>query len=48
MAMAAAVVQAARNGKVTLLFSVKDTRHNDTMALKAFPETKLKGHKSGR
>ena len=35
------ILQAARDGKVTLLFAAKDTEHNNAVALKAFLETKL-------
>jgi uncharacterized protein YeaO (DUF488 family) len=35
------ILQAARNGKVTLLFAAKDAEHNNAVALKAFLERKL-------
>ena len=35
------ILQAARGGKVTLLFAAKDTEHNNAVALKAFLERKL-------
>src|SRR5262245_48488474 len=41
------LVQPERKSKITLLFGATDTAHNNTVALKAFLETKLKGHKSG-
>jgi uncharacterized protein YeaO (DUF488 family) len=34
------IEQAARKGKVTLLYSAKDTEHNNAVALKAFMEKK--------
>ena len=34
------ILQAARDGKVTLLFAAKDTEHNNAVALKAFLERK--------
>lgn len=37
------LVKAARRGTVTLLFSAKDTAHNNAVALKAFLETRLDG-----
>ena len=35
------ILQAARDGKVTLLFAAKDEEHNNAVALKAFLERKL-------
>jgi uncharacterized protein YeaO (DUF488 family) len=35
------ILQAARAGKVTLLFAAHDTEHNNAVALKAFLERKL-------
>jgi uncharacterized protein YeaO (DUF488 family) len=35
------ILQAARDGKVTLLFAAKDTDHSNAVALKAFLESKL-------
>jgi uncharacterized protein YeaO (DUF488 family) len=35
------ILQAARNGRVTLLFAAKDADHNNAFALKAFLERKL-------
>jgi uncharacterized protein YeaO (DUF488 family) len=35
------ILQAARKGKVTLLFAAKDAEHNNAVALKAFLERKL-------
>ena len=35
------ILQAARDGKVTLLFAAKDAEHNNAVALKAFLERKL-------
>jgi uncharacterized protein YeaO (DUF488 family) len=35
------VLQAARDGKVTLLFAAKDAEHNNAVALKTFLERKL-------
>jgi uncharacterized protein YeaO (DUF488 family) len=37
------VLHAAREGKVTLLFSAKDTEHRNAIALKSFLERKLTG-----
>ena len=37
------ILQAARDGKVTLLFAAKDAEHNNAVALKAFLERKLAG-----
>jgi uncharacterized protein YeaO (DUF488 family) len=37
------ILQAARNGRVTLLFGAKDLEHNNAIALKAFLERKLAG-----
>jgi uncharacterized protein YeaO (DUF488 family) len=37
------ILQAARKGKVTLLFAAKDPEHNNAVALKAFLERKLAG-----
>lgn len=37
------VLQAAREGKVTLLFAAKDAEHNNAVALKTFLERKLTG-----
>lgn len=37
------VLQAAREGKVTLLFAAKDAEHNNAVALKTFLERKLAG-----
>ena len=34
------ILDAARNGRVTLLFSSHDATHNNVVALKAFLETK--------
>ncbi len=38
------ILQAARDGKVTLLFAAKDEEHNNAVALKAFLERKLAGN----
>jgi uncharacterized protein YeaO (DUF488 family) len=38
------ILQAARKGKVTLLFAAKDADHNNAVALKAFLERKLAGN----
>jgi uncharacterized protein YeaO (DUF488 family) len=35
------ILQAARDGKVTLLFAAKDADHNNAIALKAFLDRKL-------
>jgi uncharacterized protein YeaO (DUF488 family) len=35
------ILQAARNGRVTLLFAAKDEQRNNAVALKAFLERKL-------
>ena len=35
------ILQAARDGNVTLLFAAKDAEHNNAAALKAFLEAKL-------
>ncbi len=35
------ILQAAKDGNVTLLFAAKDTEHNNAVALKAFLEKKL-------
>lgn len=35
------LVEAARQGDVTLLFSARDTEHNNAVALKAFLESRL-------
>ena len=35
------ILQAARDGRVTLLFAAKDAEHNNAAALKAFLESKL-------
>ena len=35
------ILQAAREGRVTLLFAAKDAEHNNAVALKAFLEQKL-------
>jgi uncharacterized protein YeaO (DUF488 family) len=35
------ILQAARGGRVTLLFAAKDPEHNNALALKAFLERKL-------
>jgi uncharacterized protein YeaO (DUF488 family) len=37
------ILQAARDGKVTLLFAAKDAEHNNAAALKVFLEQKLAG-----
>ena len=37
------ILQAARDGRVTLLFAAKDEEHNNALALKAFLERKLAG-----
>jgi uncharacterized protein YeaO (DUF488 family) len=38
------ILQAARDGRVTLLFAAKDLEHNNAIALKAFLEGKLAGN----
>lgn len=38
------ILQAAQNGKVTLLFAAKDQERNNAVALKAFLERKLAGN----
>jgi uncharacterized protein YeaO (DUF488 family) len=38
------ILQAARDGRVTLLFAAKDEAHNNAVALKAFLEQKLGGN----
>jgi uncharacterized protein YeaO (DUF488 family) len=38
------ILEAARGGKVTLLFAAKDEAHNNAVALKAFLERKLTGN----
>jgi uncharacterized protein YeaO (DUF488 family) len=38
------ILQAARDGRVTLLFAAKDAEHNNAVALKAFLERKLAGN----
>jgi uncharacterized protein YeaO (DUF488 family) len=38
------IVQAARRGRVTLLFAAKDLEHNNAVALKAFLDRKLAGN----
>jgi uncharacterized protein YeaO (DUF488 family) len=38
------ILQAARDGSVTLLFAAKDEQHNNAVALKAFLERKLSGN----
>jgi uncharacterized protein YeaO (DUF488 family) len=38
------ILQAARGGRVTLLFAAKDEAHNNAVALKAFLERKLAGN----
>jgi len=35
------ILQAARDGRVTLLFAAKDTEHNNAIALKIFLDRKL-------
>jgi uncharacterized protein YeaO (DUF488 family) len=35
------ILEAARKGRVTLLFAAKDAEHNNAVALKAFLEPKL-------
>jgi uncharacterized protein YeaO (DUF488 family) len=40
------VVQAAREGKVTLLFAASDTDHNNAVVLKGFLEQQMAGEKS--
>ena len=40
------ILQAARDGNVTLLFATTDAEHNNAAALKAFLERKLAGRKS--
>jgi len=37
------ILQAARDGNVTLLFAAKDAEHNNAVVLKAFLERKLAG-----
>jgi len=37
------ILEAARKGRVTLLFAAKDAEHNNAVALKAFLERKLVG-----
>ena len=37
------ILQAARDGRVTLLFAAKDAEHSNALALKAFLERKLAG-----
>jgi uncharacterized protein YeaO (DUF488 family) len=36
------ILQAARHGSVTLLYSARDTEHNSALVLKSFLEKKLK------
>ncbi len=38
------ILQAARDGNVTLLFAAKDAEHNNAAALKAFLDSKLGGN----
>jgi len=38
------ILQAARDGNVTLLFAAKDEEHNNAVALRAFLEQKLAGN----
>ena len=35
------ILQAARDGRVTLLFAAKDAEHNNAIVLKAFLDRKL-------
>ncbi|MCC7165259.1 MAG: DUF488 domain-containing protein [Anaerolineae bacterium] len=37
------ILQAARRGNVTLLYSARDTEHNNAVALKAYLDKKLAG-----
>ena len=37
------IVQAARRGNVTLLYSARDTEYNNAVALKAYLDEKLRG-----
>ena len=41
------VVEAAREGKVTLLFAARDTDHNNAVALKGFLEGQMTGKRGG-
>ena len=36
------ILEKARKGKTTLIYSARDTAHNDAVALKEFLETKLR------
>jgi uncharacterized protein YeaO (DUF488 family) len=38
------LLQAARNGDITLVFGARDTEHNDAVVLKAFLEQQLQRH----
>lgn len=42
----APIVKAARQGRVTLLFSSHDTEHNNAVALKEYLEFKMRGKKA--
>ena len=42
------LLEAARQGPITLLFSARDTEHNNAVALKAYLESKLGSDQSGR
>ncbi|MCM8748672.1 DUF488 domain-containing protein [Thermomicrobiaceae bacterium CFH 74404] len=42
------LLEAARQGPITLLFSARDTEHNNAVALKAYLESKLASDQSGR
>ena len=37
------LLQAARDGDITLVYGARDTEHNDAVVLKAFLEQRLKG-----
>jgi uncharacterized protein YeaO (DUF488 family) len=42
------LVEAARRGTVTLIYSSHDTEHNNAVALKEFVEKKIKGKSAAR
>uniref|UniRef100_A0A831TDH4 DUF488 domain-containing protein n=1 Tax=Thermorudis peleae TaxID=1382356 RepID=A0A831TDH4_9BACT len=42
------LLEATRQGPITLLFSARDTEHNNAVALKAYLESKLGSDQSGR
>jgi uncharacterized protein YeaO (DUF488 family) len=44
----APLLDAARRGKITLLFGARDTEHNNAVALKNFLENRLKAGRSQR